>query len=93
MSFATQLGAITSGAKNQQNSLTDGQFTVTYSTLPGLLAKFVIPVAAGDQLCLVAALGRGDTAISMETDPPFLPLSAGRQTGTGEDWCRLGRAG
>ena len=40
MSFATQLGAITSGAKNQQNSLTDGQFTVTYSTLPGLLAKF-----------------------------------------------------
>ena len=40
MPFASLLEATTNSSASQNNCLTDGQFTVTYAALPGLLAAF-----------------------------------------------------
>ncbi|MDE3088025.1 MAG: acyl--CoA ligase [Chloroflexota bacterium] len=40
MSFATQLDATARSSASQSNILTDGQFTVSYAALPGLLPTF-----------------------------------------------------
>lgn len=40
MSFAALLEATANSSASQNNCLTDGQFTVTYAALPGLLATF-----------------------------------------------------